>query len=196
MAIAFFNRMQTPLQVTLRQVPDSPALEAEVRNWVSELEELFDGIVSCRVLLEAPHRHHHQGQRYRVRIELSVPGDHLVVGRSPDKDAAHEDAHVALRDAFRAARRQLEDYVRRLRGQIKTHAAPPHGRVVFLEPNLGHGRLATDDGREVYFHRNSVIGGIDRLRLGAEVRFHEEPGDKGPQASSVEPIGEHGRHGG
>jgi len=108
----------------LRQLPESPSLEAQVRSAVSELEELFDGIVSCRVLIEAWHEQ--QGQLYRVRIELNVPGDHLVVGRSPDKDAAHEDALVAVRDAFRAARRQLEDYVRRLGGRIKTHAAPPH----------------------------------------------------------------------
>jgi len=186
--------MQIPLQVTFHQLEPSPALEAQVRSWVDELETFFDRMISCRVLIEAPHHHQHQGRLYRVRIEIGVPGDSLVVTRSPDEHAAHEDAHVAVRDAFRAARRELEDYVRRMRGDVKQHVGPPHGRVVHLEPNLEYGRIATDDGREIYFHRHSVTGGIERLRLDTEVRFHEEPGDKGPQASTVEPIGEHGHH--
>jgi cold shock CspA family protein len=186
--------MQIPLQVTFHQLPSSPALEEQVRRWADELETLFDGIVSCRVSIEAPHRHHQHGQNYRVRIDLGVPREHIVVARSPDENGAHEDAHVALRDAFRAARRQLEDYVRRLHRDIKTRVVPPHARVAHLEPDLEFGRLATADGRDVYFHRNSVIGGIERLALGAEVRYHEERGDDGPQASSVEPIGANGHH--
>ena len=186
--------MQIPLQVTFHQLEPSEALEAQVRTWVDELETFFDGIVSCRVSIEAPHHHHHQGRLYRVRIELGVPGERIVVGRSPDEHGAHEDPYVALRDAFRAARRQLEDYVRRLRGHVKAHVAPPHGRVAYLEPDLSFGRIATEDGREIYFHKNSVIGGVGRLQLGSEVRFHEEAGVEGPQASTVEPIGEHGHH--
>lgn len=115
--------MQTPLQITFHQLPPSPALEADVRKWVDELETFFDRIVSCRVLIEAPHHHHHQGRLYRVRIEIGVPGEHIVVGRSPDEDHAHADPHVAVRDAFRAARRQLEDHVRRLRPD-KSHTGP------------------------------------------------------------------------
>jgi cold shock CspA family protein len=186
--------MQIPLQVTFHDLSPSPTLEARIREWVEELETLFDGIVSCRVAIELPHRHHQHGDLYRVRIEIRVPRDRIVVGRSPHEHAAHEDPDVALRDAFRAARRALEDYARHLRGDVKSHAAPPHGRIVHLEPDLEYGRLSTGDGRELYFHRNSVIGGIECLALGAEVRFHEERGDKGPQASTVEPIGAHGHH--
>jgi cold shock CspA family protein/ribosome-associated translation inhibitor RaiA len=186
--------MQTSLQISFHQVPPSPALEDDVRRWVDELETFFDRMISCRVLIEAPHHHQHQGGLYRVRIEIGVPGDQLVVTRSPDEHAAHEDAHVAVRDAFREARRELEDYARRMRHDVKKHIGPPHGRVVHLEPNLEYGRIATDDGRDIYFHRNSVIGGIERLRLDTEVRFHEEAGDHGPQASTVEPVGEHGHY--
>lgn len=186
--------MQIPLQITFHQLEPSPALEADVRKWVDELEKFFDRIVSCRVLIEAPHRHRHQGRLYRVRIEIGVPGDRIVVRRSPDEHAAHFDAYVAVRDAFREARRQLEDYVRRLRGDVKSHVGPLHGRVIHIEPNLGYGRIATEDGRDLYFHRNSVIGGIEHLHIGAEVRFHEEAGAEGPQASTVEPVGEHGHH--
>jgi ribosome-associated translation inhibitor RaiA len=107
--------MQTPLQITFHQVPHSPALEADVRKWVDELATFFDRIISCRVLIEVPHRHHHRGRLYRVRIEIGVPGDHVVVDRSPDEDGAHADPYVAVRDAFRAAKRQLEDHVDSLR---------------------------------------------------------------------------------
>ena len=96
-------------------MPASSALEADIRQRVEELETLFDGIVSCRVTVEMPHRSHHQGQHFRARIELGVPGERLVAGRSPDLDASHEDAHIAVHDAFRAAKRQLGDYVRLLR---------------------------------------------------------------------------------
>ena len=186
--------MQTSLQISFHQMPPSQTLKDDVRHSVDELETFFDRMISCRVVIEAPTHHQHHGGLYRVRIEIGVPGDHLVVTRSPDEHAAHEDAHVAVRDAFKEARRELEDYVRRTRGDVKKHVGPPHGRVVHLEPNLEYGRITTDDGRDIYFHRNSVIGGIERLRLQTEVRFHEEAGDKGPQASTVEPIGEDGHH--
>jgi ribosome-associated translation inhibitor RaiA len=116
--------MQTPLQLTFHQLPPSPALEAEVRRRVDDLATFFDRIVSCRVLIEAPHHHHHQGRLYRVRIEIGVPGEHIVVGRSPDEDGAHADPYVAVRDAFRAARRQLEDHVRRLRPDATSRVTP------------------------------------------------------------------------
>lgn len=105
--------MQTPLQLTFHQLPHSAALEADIKRRVDELESRFDRIVSCRVSVEAPHRHQHNGQLYRVSVDLGVPGRHLVVNGSSDDDAAHADAHVAVRDAFDAARRQLEDMHRR-----------------------------------------------------------------------------------
>ena len=93
--------METSLQINFHQMPPSPAIEDDVRRWVDELETFFHRMVSCRVLMEAPHHHQHQGGLYRVRIEIGVPGDVLVVTRSPDEHAADEDAHLAVRDAFR-----------------------------------------------------------------------------------------------
>ncbi len=79
----------------------------------------------------------------------------------------------------------IEDYVRELRGAVKTHEAAALGRVR-LEPELDYGFLETPDNREIYFHRNSVLGpGFDKLEIGAEVRFVEEEGEQGPQASTV-----------
>jgi hypothetical protein len=115
--------MQIPLQITFLQTTPSAVLEADIREKVDTLAKLCDRIAGCRVFLEAPPRHHRKGGLFRVRIELDVPGAHLVVGRSPDQDTSHEDAYVAVRDAFRALRRQLEDHVQRQRGDGKSHFA-------------------------------------------------------------------------
>jgi cold shock CspA family protein len=103
-----------------------------------------------------------------------------------DHHAVDEDLYVAIRDAFDAARRRLEDYAGRQRGAVKSHEERHRARVSRLFPEEGYGFLATPDGREIYFHRHSVLHpGFDRLAIGTEVRFVEESGEKGPQASTV-----------
>ena len=108
--------MQLPLQITIRGVEHSDALEAHIRDKAGKLDEFFDHIMSCRVVVEMPHKHHQQGKNFTVRIDIGVPGSEIVVNR----DHA-EDVYVALRDAFDAAKRQLEDYARKIRGDVKTH---------------------------------------------------------------------------
>jgi len=187
--------MQLPLQVTFRNLPPSEAVEAAVRERAGRLDRFFDRIMACRVVVEAPHQHHRKGRLYHVRINLTVPGEELVVSREPAEHHAYEDVYVAIRDAFDEARRQLEDHVRRHRGWKKPRVGPPHGRVSRLLKEEGYGFLETTDGREVYFHRNSVLQeGFDRLDVGTEVRFAEEKGEEGPQASTVEIVGKEGRH--
>jgi cold shock CspA family protein len=98
--------------------------------------------------------------------------------------------YLAINDAFKETARRLEDYVRLRRGQVKERVGPPRGRVVKILPGEGYGFLEDEEGREIYFHRNSVLdGAFSRLEVGTEVRFAEEPGEKGPQASSVAVIG-------
>lgn len=116
--------MQTPLQVTFHNMATSAAVESDVRGWTDELETIFDGITECQVLIDLPHQHHQQGRLFRVRIDLHVPGKHIIVGRSPDEDRSHENVHVAIRDAFEAAIRQLDEYVGRRKAE-----AGPHARV-------------------------------------------------------------------
>jgi cold shock CspA family protein len=102
------------------------------------------------------------------------------------------DVYVAVRDAFRAARRQLEDYARKRRGHVKTHEPTPHGRIASIYPEMDYGKIETADRREIYFHRNSVIeADFDALTEGMEVRFMEEMGDQGPQATTVHLVGKH-----
>src|SRR6185369_13218572 len=158
--------------------------EARIREQVAELGQFYNRLISCRVVIETPHRHQHQGRLYGVRIDLSVPGRELVIGREPSQHHAHEDVYVAMRDAFDAARRQLEDHARRERGQTKRHQPADEGRVARLFAEPGYGFIETPDGREIYFHRNSIVdGSFERLEVGTAVRFVEEPGEKGPQAT-------------
>jgi len=184
--------MQLPLEITFRNMDPSEAVEAKVRERAEKLDRFADQLMSCRVIIEAPHRHQHKGGLYHVRIDMTVPGKELVVSRAPGDNQAHQDVYVAVRDAFDAARRQLEDHLRVIRGRTKAHEVPPHGRVRQLWPAQDYGVIETPDGREVYFHRNSVVNGdFEKLDVGAEVRFAEEMGENGPQASSVHLVGKH-----
>lgn len=186
--------MQIPIQITFRNLDRSDTVEAKVRERVDELEQFYEKITSCRVVIEAPNRRHHKGRLYHVRVDLKIPGHEIVVRRDPPEHHAHEDIYVAVRDCFDAVRRQLEDHVRRRRGDTKTHEEQSHGRIAQLLPKEQYGLIAAADGEEVYFHPHAVVdGSFDRLNVGDEVRFvvHPGEGEKGPQASAVIPVGKH-----
>ena len=110
--------MKIPLQITFRDMPSSAAVEDRIRARAEKLNRFFDRVMGCRVVVEMPQRNKHQGKLHSIHIDLTVPGAELVVNR-----ARHEDVYVAIRDAFDAAGRQLEDFARRRRGEVKTHAA-------------------------------------------------------------------------
>lgn len=184
--------MPFPVEITVRDFERTPAIDDFIARWVAKLEESHPRIERCEVLLERPHQHKHQGQPYHVRVTVAVPGPDVIVSRDPSVTGRHEDVYVALADAFRAARRQLEDQVRKIRHDVKTHVGPAHGRVTYVDAEGAWGYLEAD-GRQIYWHRNSVLGETP-LAVGDEVRFHEEPGREGPQASSVTRVGEHGHH--
>jgi cold shock CspA family protein/ribosome-associated translation inhibitor RaiA len=170
-------------------MPPSDAVERGIREKAVKLESFCGKIMGCRVLVEAPHRHHRKGKLYHVRIDLTLPGGEIVINHEPSQRAAHKDVYVAIRDAFAAARRKLQDFSRRRRGVLKVHEPPPSARVAKLFSDKQFGFLETPDGREIYFHGHSVLnGGFGALKVGAEVHFVEEPGEKGPQASTVAPI--------
>ena len=184
--------MQIPLQIRFHKLEPSEAVEAAIRKRAEKLEQFAQDITSCRVTIEAPHKHHHQGNLYHVTIDIRTPAGEVVVSQSPDRHQAYKDAYVAIRDAFKAARRQLQDQERERRGKVKVHETPPHGRVSAIYPTDNYGTISDSNGREIYFHRNSIVNeDFDQLEIGAEVRFAEEAGDEGPQASSVHVIGKH-----
>jgi cold shock CspA family protein/ribosome-associated translation inhibitor RaiA len=171
----------------------SPAIEARIREKAAELERFSDRITGCRVIVEKEHRHHHQGNLFRVRIEIDAPGKELAVTRTGPRDHAHEDIYVAIRDAFRAAVRQVADHVRERGGKVKAHEVRLRGTVRMVDREGGFGFVETAQG-EVYFHRNSVVEGeFADIEPGSQVRLEvaERESDQGWQATTVRPVGKH-----
>ena len=185
--------MEIPAQVEFQGVEASPSLRDAIDAQITGLEKRFGGIISCRVVLKGPGAHH-VGGRYEVSIRLGLPGGREVnVGRNMGNDKRRSDLQFAINSAFRRARRGLQERVQRLQGQVKTHAAEPLGVVRTFDPGGNFGFLESADGREIYFHRNSVLGGaFARLAPGIPVTFFEEMGEKGLQASTVKLAGKHG----
>ncbi len=199
-----------PTQINFRGLAHSETIEADIHERIAWLEQFYGGIVRCRVLVEIPHRHRHDGRHFQVRIDITVPGGApIVVSHEPSlhgplKDAAeaehskdteidalHRYAHVAIHEAFDAARRQLQDFAREQRGVIKTHEVPAHGEIAELAVGEGHGFIRVGE-RQVYFTRASVLNdAFDELEVGTRVAFTEEEGEKGPQASTVHVLGKH-----
>jgi ribosomal subunit interface protein len=181
--------MILPLQITFRHMDSSPALEARIRELVSRLDRFSEHIMRCHVIVEPLAGHKRQGALYDFRIDITLPDEEIAIRHAHPADHAHEDPYVALRDAFRAARRQLQDYERKRRGDVKTPVGATHGWIGELDAEQGCGRIETEDGRFIYFHRNSVVGGrFQDLKAGTQVRFAEEVGDQGPQASTVHVV--------
>lgn len=116
--------MSFPIDVRFRDMETSAALEQFARRWAAKLGRAHERIDSCEVVIERPHQRQRHGQRIHVRVTLAVPGPDVVISHGQAIDGAHEDAYVAVRDAFRAARRRLEQHVRRPRGDER-EAAPP-----------------------------------------------------------------------
>jgi len=118
--------MQIPWEVSYRNVRPTSTIQSLIDEKVAGLERFYPRIIGCQVTLERPGRHHRHGKgaHFRVRIELSVPGGRLVVGRDPEEAKDHENAYLAIQEAFRAMRRQLQDHARRQRGDVKYHPVP------------------------------------------------------------------------
>jgi cold shock CspA family protein len=196
-----------PLQITFRNVEATEETREEITARAHKLEHFYSPITSCRVLVEAPGRHQREGYLFHIRIDLTVPEGEIVVKREPtlyprERDFGDERGRkkmetrserkhlkVAIREAFHAARRRLQDHARRQRADVKVHEPMPEARVTKLFPPEGYGYIEAPDGRELYFHANSVINSrFKTLKLGSKVSFTEEAGEKGPQASTVRLI--------
>jgi cold shock CspA family protein len=185
--------METEPKIVFENLGPSDALRQRILEEVAHLERFHGRLTACRVVLSAPEKHKHKGHLYQVRIHLVAPGHGEVAVRpSTAKHQWNQDPLVAIRNAFDAARRQLEDKVRRIRGDVKLHEAQDHGTVARIFHDGGYGFIAAADGQEVYFHRNSVVGErFGELRPGAAVRFVASQGEQGPQASTVHVVGKH-----
>jgi cold shock CspA family protein len=185
--------MQTPVEIDFQGMSGNSEIRSAISKHVNELEQRSGRVTACRVVLKGPGDHHHTGGLYEVNIRLALPnGREVNVGRTAQADERHSDLSYALNDAFKRARRRLQDHVRRLQGAVKTHEGQPIGTIVRLDPSGEFGFLTSSDSREIYFHRNSVLNdGFGLLTCGSRVSFVEEIGEKGPQATSVKLLGKH-----
>ena len=180
--------METPLKLEIQGFEASEHVRELISSSIAKFEKRFGGIVSCNIVIRAPGAHHREGEPIAVTIFMSLPnGREVSVGRkSEGLDRRHADISFAINDAFRRATRQLQDETRKLRGDVKQHVGTPTAQVASLEPERECGFLQAEDGRNIYFHAHSVLGGYFRqLKAGDRVSYHEEIGDKGPQASTV-----------
>ncbi len=185
--------MQTPAQIEFEGVESAPQLQAAIDKHIAELESRFGRVTACRVVVKGPGLRHQSGGQYQVSIRLALPDGHEVnIGRTPKQDERYGDLTFAVDNAFKRARRQLQDRARLMRGQTKQHENQPIGTVLRIDPSGEFGFLETADGREVYFNRNSVLDGASKIAVGTRVSYVEATGEKGPQASTVRTLGKHG----
>lgn len=198
--------MLLPVQVTFRNTEGQARLEQLVQKEAAKLEQFYGRITSCRVIVERPQRAQ-SSKLYHVRIDLGVPNSELVVKHMPTLHGTFEDLQLeksreepesvlvhktperAIHEAFHEMRRRLQDYARKQEGFVKATHKMEEGVVKELFPQAGYGFLETADDRRIYFHRASVLHGhFNRLCVGSRVRFTEESGEKGPQASTLRVI--------
>ena len=180
-------KMKLPVHIQFHGMEHSDALAMSAREHAHKLESFAPDIMACHVRIDLEQKHKNQGRPFGVRIDLTLPGHELVVNQ-----VQHEDVNVALREAFDNMKRQLEDVVRRRRGQEKQHAVPLHGEVVRLDDAGGFGFIRTPDGDEYYFNRDNVAGTpFEHIQTGSAVQFIPEVGGEGLQAKRVS-LGKHG----
>ena len=186
--------MILPPQVVFRDVPRSDAVEARILRELDKLDSRYPYLTSARIAVEQANRHGSKGRLYHVRVDVTLPGDEIVVSAAHHDRHAYEDPYVAVRDAFRALRARLDERVARLKRQTKTHEVPEHGVIVRLFHDAGYGFVETNAGDEVYFQREALVDTtLHQLHIGDEVRVVVQHGESaaGPQASTVKPIGKH-----
>lgn len=184
--------METVPRIEFQGMDASGEFRDPILKQIERLEERYGRMTSCRVVVKAPGGRHRTSGLYEINIHLSLPDEREVaVERTPSQDERFQDYEFALNDAFNRAVRQLQDQVGRMRGKVKHHELPPSGVIRSLMREDGYGFLESADGREIYFHRNSVSEpGFESLDVGTRVNFVEEEGEKGPQASRVTPLAE------
>jgi cold shock CspA family protein/ribosome-associated translation inhibitor RaiA len=183
--------MIIPLEISYRDVEKTDTIDQLIREKAEKLDKICDHITSCRVAVEKPHEHI-RGEKYRVRLDISVPpGQNVVVTREPgNKRKIQNPLPSVIREAFKIAERQLKELNKFRKVDTKVHPQKLAGAyIIQLFKDEGYGFIRDFEGRDIYFHKNSLINvEFDKLKVGTTVSFIEETGDKGPQASTVKII--------
>jgi cold shock CspA family protein len=179
------------MEISFRGVDKDESIEDLIRRKAGKLEQVCDHITSLRVAVEQDQKHQASGNPYRVRLDINVPPGHeFVIKRETTGGHVHSDIPMIVRDAFDAARRKLKKINEKQQGKVKSHPMQASNAVVArLFPEEDYGFLKSIDGRDVYFHRNSLVDrGLEELKPGDGVTFSAELGDKGLQATSVHVV--------
>ena len=173
--------MQVPLQITIRDIDHSDAVEQRIRKKAEKLNVFSDKIISCHVVVELTKHHQNSDKLHNVRITLTLPGKELVVNHNEQ-----ENLFMAIRDAFSDMVRQVEESAHKLHGDVKAHAPIIEGKIVRLFQEDSFGFIVTADGDEYYFNVDNVVHPkFHKLKVGMEVHFIEAMGKEGPQAHRV-----------
>jgi ribosomal subunit interface protein len=174
--------MQLPLEIAIRDIENTAAIESRIRKKAEKLTRFYDRIIHCKVVVEEVQKHKHQGKLFKVTIEVDIPGKTLIANKN-----TNEDLYVAMRDAFAAITRQLEDFIHKKRRQTKNHAVPLTGEIVRIFSDYGF--IQTPDGREFYFHETFVKQPLfAELDIGTKVQFVENAAGDGLQAHQVSAV--------
>jgi cold shock CspA family protein len=183
--------MDVPLKIDFHGIDKSQPLEDLIREKTEKLEQVCDHITSLRVVVEKNQQHQESGNPYRVRLDINVKPNHeFAIKRDPSTGHVHNDPYQMIRDAFSAARRKLVKITEKQQGKTKVHPEQEANAVVAkLFPDREYGFLRTLDERDVYFHKNALVGrDFDDLRVGTGVSATVVQGEEGLQASTVQIV--------
>lgn len=170
-----------PVQITVRDMPASPAIEALIRKYVKKLNQIYSRIMRCHVVIDMEQKNQQHGKQFNVRIDLTVPGKEFA---STNKRS--QSVYIAIRDAFAAMKRQLDEYGRKRNGRVKSHNNVMHGYVTKLMVKEGYGFIEGTDGNEYYFSITNVSHpSFKQLNIGDAVEYIPEPLKDGRQAHHV-----------
>lgn len=179
--------METPVEIDYQGMVATGDLRDAITRRLQQFEERFGRITAGRVALKTPSGHHHTGGLFEINIHLALPdGSEVNVGHTRQDDRRYADLHFALNHNLQASAPPAAGQGAKAGGTVKSHWGQSVGIVRQLDPLGEFGFIETSEGREIYFHRNSVLNGdFSRLTVNARVSYAEEEGDKGPQASTV-----------
>ncbi len=182
--------MRLPLEVTYRGLDASAAMDALIREQAERLRRFHRHLIACRVTLETTHKNGEADAiSYRVRVELSLPGDPIIASHDRSHHQPNFDPYAAIRQAFGVAERQLKSRTGRRKSRRRHSQGAPIARVDRLFADLGYGFLQTMDGQHIYFHENSVVDvAFEDLNTGDSVHYEMTQGEDGPQATTVRPA--------
>jgi len=179
--------MEVPIEITFRNADRTEALERLIHEQAARLERFHDRITSCHVVVERPQEHLQSGREWRFRLDLTVPaGNEIVVRREAGKGDMHERLATVIKDGFDAAERQIKELHDRQRRHVKQNAESESvGIVTKVLHKEGYGFITDPSEQDIYFHRNAVLNGFDRITEGTAVWYNAELGDDGLQATAV-----------